>query len=259
MRNTSWLAIALGVGLGCAGALGAPGCTVTTSNADLDGGGFLFGDSAPGTGDDGGGATSPACNTCTYAQCAGQYSVCSTNTECTNAYECALQCNAGDTACVGDCLTAHPDGEAAYRALAACDLQAECLSCVGRCPAPDCSSITPPSGGDAGTVLPPADAGGGPSDAAPGDDGGPAPADAAAPPPDAGSVTACDQCQQAQCASQSAACAPGSPCATYNQCVIACANQACIDQCGAANPSGKQAATALGQCTATSCAGPCGL
>src|SRR5262249_34922842 len=91
-------------------------------------------------------------------------------------------------------------------------------------------------------------------------------ADAAAPPEDGGvaatdaaTVEDCATCTNGRCSSEKSACAQGSECDAYAQCLAACTDLACFDKCGTDHASGKVASQAPETCTITNCKAACGL
>jgi hypothetical protein len=72
-----------------------------------------------------------ACDTCVNASCCGDDLACSNSPDCVAIVRCvASQCQAGDQACITNCETLYPGGEAIYRSLAQCVL----TSCSTQCP-----------------------------------------------------------------------------------------------------------------------------
>jgi hypothetical protein len=216
--------------------IASQGCTVLTSDGVLDGGGFTGNDAAPLDGQ----APYSSCNECLFQGCVGQWAVCQNNAECMAIYICstAPSC-AANGACVDACFAAHPTGQSAYYSLASCDQYGQCGTCAATCGgAPASCPVTPPA--DAGTPPPDAE-----------------PLDAGTPPVDAGAVQSCTDCTTSQCGAEKSACATGSSCDLYTQCLAACADVPCIDTCGTNNPDGKAASGALGSCVTTKCASAC--
>jgi hypothetical protein len=257
MNRSKWIAAlgCLGVGLGAV--IAAQGCTVTTCTGNTCGGSIVSDqDGAPPIGsDDAGnpqavetGSTAPdPCNSCLYGQCVSDYSNCVANASCLSIYQCATSpaCAADGGNCVGDCYQAGTSvGQALYLALGNCDQAAECsnISAGAPCAALCNVSPCPVSVADAGGT---ADAGGEDS-AVPNDDAGTSGGN------DAAAVT-CSACTAASCSQQVAACAVGTECATYNQCLGGCATLECDTACASAYPNGATTAQALGTCTANKC------
>jgi hypothetical protein len=238
------------IGTGIGAAIAAEGCTVTTAACTASTcPGFDGGYIPPGSDDSGTtvvtdasfpedtGSTPPdPCNSCLYGQCVGAYSNCVANGSCLAIYQCATSaaCAADGGSCVQGCFNAgDATGQALYLALGECDLTAQCpnpgATCASVCN-PTAESCATPDGGseDSGAVDAGADAG-----------------------------QTCAACQASSCSSQLANCAAGTPCATYNQCVLGCTDQTCATACQNGDGAGFTAATALGSCTSTSCAAPC--
>lgn len=241
MKNGTTKLLTLSTALAALGALTivSQACTVITSDGTLDGGFTGTGDGSPPA--DSGPFNS--CNECLFQGCTGQWAVCQNNTECMAIYTCttAPSC-ASNQACIDACFTAHVAGQSSYYALATCDYYGECGSCASSCGGAPASC----------TVAPPADAGSPTADAtAP-------PNDAAAPPFDGGAVQSCTDCTSSQCGAEKTACANGTKCDLYSQCLATCADVACIDKCGADNAEGKDASQKLGACVASHCASACG-
>jgi hypothetical protein len=243
-----WVAIATLVGAGMGAAVSAQGCSTTTTCSGASCAGFTgptdedSGSPAPvgsedsGTApvlDDGsfidtGSTPTDPCNSCLYTQCVGAYSNCVTSSSCLGIYQCATApaCAADGGSCVQECFDAgDATGQALYLALGDCDQSAYCPN-----PGAACASVCNPAAStcaeDAGTA---ADAG---TDAA---------------------GSSCNDCQAALCSSQLSACAAGSQCAQYNQCVLGCGDTSCATACQSAYAAGYEAATQLGSCTLTSC------
>ena len=226
--------------LALVGALGAltlvsQGCTVLTSDGTLDGGGFAGNDASPLPPADSGPQYS-SCNECLFQGCAGQWAVCQNNTECMAIYMCstAPSCASSGT-CVDACYAAHPAGQSAYLSLASCDHYGQCGVCASTCGGAPADCPAPPPPADAGTPTP----------------------DAGPPPVDSGAVQSCTDCTTSQCGGEKSACATGTSCDKYSQCLAACADVPCIDKCGADDPAGKSASGALGSCVTTKCASAC--
>jgi hypothetical protein len=248
-------------------AVGSQGCTVTASDQPLDGG-------ITNPGDDSSIPSANDCNECLFEQCSGQWSVCQNSADCRAIYECAIK--PGTTAQgVGTCFCASPNGQRAYAALSTCDSVQMCnTTCASKCatrspscPAADfptadslgCPNTTQPDSGtvDSATV----DDSGGATDAASAPDTATAPDTSAPPPPvDAGVVAQdCNSCVSSQCSQQQQACASGTECDKFSQCVAACTDAQCVANCGTSSPTGQQASQALATCTSTNCATQCGL
>jgi hypothetical protein len=228
--------------------LAGSGCTIVTSDAPLDGGFF---DGA--SNDDS--ATPPpnGCNECLFQQCAGSWSVCQNDPECLLIYACATKPGC-DQSCVNNCFCGHPTGQTTYVALAACDSYYTCNACSAQCAPPSASCATPGViARDICGAPPPADAGS--TDATT-----PPPQDAAAlPPTDAAGVQDCTACTNSKCQGEKAACATGSECDLYAQCLAGCQDTACFNDCATAHESGKTASEALQSCTLNNCKSQCDL
>ncbi len=208
-------------------AMSAEGCTISSGNGDASDFSFDSGSS----GNDGGTGTqgNPACNSCLFQGCSGQWAVCQQSTECISIYQCATKAGC-DQNCVTQCFNDHPNGQKEYTALYTCDQSAACTSsCMSACNTPAASC---PSGGQ--------DGGGGTVDAAP-------------------PVLTCSDCTTQKCATENSKCAPDSDCDKYSQCVNACADLNCISGCGTTYAQGKTDSEALATCTSSSCKTECGL
>jgi hypothetical protein len=245
------------VGIAVGAGMAAEGCTVTTASCTastcpgFDGGYVPPGSDDSGTASDDSatvvtdasfpedtGSTPPdPCNSCLYGQCVGAYSNCVANGSCLSIYQCATSaaCAADGGTCVQGCFNGgDPTGQALYLALGDCDLTAQCpnssAACFSLCN-PTAEACTVPDGGseDGGAIDAGTDAGGG----------------------------TCPACQASFCNAQLANCAAGTPCATYNQCVLGCTDQTCATACQNDDAAGFTAATALGSCTSTNCAAQC--
>jgi hypothetical protein len=247
-----WVGLAGLVGVGMGATIAAQGCTATasvctgatcpgyTGPGDEDAGTTPTGSEDSGTVPvvtDGSppvdtGSTPPdPCNSCLYGECVGAYSNCVTNSSCLGIYQCATSpaCAADGGSCVQACFNAgDAAGQALYLALGDCDETAQCPN-----PGAPCASVCNPSAEtcaeDAGTAG--EDAGSG-ADAAGG---------------------SCNDCQAALCSADLNACAAGSQCAQYNQCVLGCSDTTCATACQSAYAAGYEAATQLGACTLTNC------
>lgn len=207
----------------CAAGSGA-GNFCCTPRVQGDGGGNDSStDSGPkADGGDGGGGN--ACYECLGNQCTGQWGACASNADCLTIYTCATKTGC-DQNCVNDCFNASPGGQNAYLALSGCDTAAECGVCQATCMTPS-STCAPADGGM---------------------------------PDDASAVMDCTTCTSTSCASEKSACAMGTMCYDYTQCLAVCKDAACIDACGLANMAGKTASEALGACVSMNCAMQCGL
>jgi hypothetical protein len=248
MKLGHWFAVLGCVGLGMGAVVAAEGCTATactgtgcngvTVPIDSDSGGtapVVDNDAAQVPPDTGSTPTDP-CNSCLYGQCVGAYSNCVANASCLDIYQCATApaCAADGGSCTQDCYNAGTaTGQTAYVALASCDQAAQCPNPGATC-ASVCNPLTACTSVDGGA-----------------EDGGAAPT-AEDSGTDAASLS-CTACQAASCSSELAACAAGSACAAYNQCVLGCSDSACSTACASAYSAGQTAATALGTCTTTSC------
>jgi hypothetical protein len=234
------------------GAAANQGCTVTTG-ALSDDGGITFPDndsSTPGSDSSTPIPADEACRECVYPSCTGPDAVCFNDPECYSIYQCAIgSTDAGPNNAL-DCFNAGTaKGQSEYNALFYCDLAAQCTTCTSQCASdnPRCDLLP-----DASTP-PPAPDSGGETDSGGGTDSSTA-ADTSAPPP----AQTCQQCTAASCATQTAACAAGTDCQAYLDCVQACQTAECVPGCGTSHAKGQTDSAALGSCTATSCAGPCG-
>ena len=228
---------ALSLPLGLAGVIGVSlgACSVSVGegdpNFDFDGGARVeTGTPTPPKNDSGVTVTPPgnqACNSCLFQGCSGQHAVCQGNSECIAIYQCATKTGC-DQACVNECFNAHPSGQKEYTALYTCDQDRTCSSCQTECNATQCPA---------------------PVDAGPVDSGT---EDAIAP-------VSCSGCTSSKCSGATAACAPGTDCDQYSQCIILCSDASCADTCGVAHPQGKAASESLASCTTSQCATECGL
>jgi hypothetical protein len=161
-----------------------------------------------------------------------------------------------DSTCVTNCYNAHPNGQALYYSLAACDNYGECGVCSQTCPQPSqCLGAADSGAPDSGSGV----------DAAQGVDAAPPPSDAgtqqdSAPACTTASTACCGSCTDSSCATQKAACATGTPCDQYTQCVAGCAVAdagGCIDDCGTTFAQGKSDSAALSTCVQTNCGTQC--
>lgn len=226
-------------------ALSPTGCTVLTNDSPLDAGVFEGGDGGP----------SKACPTCAVQQCTALYATCFDSPSCV-AIATSLHAPTCDETCDNAAFCAQPQAQGLYRELAACEDAAQCNACqltCGRKPesCPNPKAVPSPSvcgGADAS-----ADSA---SDAAPADGGA---SDAAADAGDA-AVPAPETCASCvtRCGDQKKACAIGSECDGYLQCAMACADAACVGQCGTSFASGRQAAKDLARCVRITCGTVCG-
>jgi hypothetical protein len=260
MKLGNWVTALGCLGLGVGAVLAGQGCTATASictgsTCQFDGGyvpppnedsgsgngsdtGAPSEDASPGT-DSASTAIDP-CNACLYGQCVGQYSNCVSDTSCLTIYQCATSpaCAQDGGNCVQDCYNAGTAvAKKLYLALGDCDQAAECMTVT---PSAACAATCNASAATC-TVY---DAGPSEDSAVPDDAG--AGADAAAP-------QSCNDCQAASCSMQLAACATGTACANYQQCLLGCATAACDTACATSNQAGASAASALGACTSMSC------
>jgi hypothetical protein len=211
-------------------------CTVLVSDAPFDGGvdGGADGALVDGATFDADADAAPAndCNACLVQACEDQWSVCASSADCMAIYTCATKPSCvTDTACVTACYNASPQGQKAYDAISSCDQAAKPCGCASAC-------------GVASGVCPMQDAAPEASDDAA--EGG-------------GNGVSCAACASQSCANENAACAPGTPCDAYGQCLASCTDSACIAQCISANADGRNASDKLGSCLSTNCAGACGL
>jgi hypothetical protein len=239
------------------------GCTITTSDKPLDDAGFPTGD------DDGSTGTTPTandCNECLFAQCGGQWSVCQNNADCRNIYQCATTPGGmGECSTSTCCFCGAPNGQKSYQALSTCDSFEMCnpASCADKCKAnkPVCPAAAFPSAEELGCPnTTQTDSGAPPDDSGAAADTSTAPDTSTPPQQDAGVVAQdCNSCVASQCASQQQACASGSDCDKYSQCVAACQNAQCVTDCGTTTPAGQTASAALATCTSANCASQCGL
>ena len=229
--------VALVASLG-AGLAAAQGCTSAASVctgsacAQTDAGVSRYDAGAPGADDDSGmviepEASSPAdpCNACLYGECVAQYSDCVADPACLTIYECATAppCAADGGTCIHACVAGEDAGaQALYLALTSCNDSAECSSASAPC-ASVCNTACPPV----------ADSGAG------------ATSD--------GAAASCASCQGALCASELAACASGTECADYNECVLGCSGTACDSACKTGIAAGYAAASSLASCTSSHC------
>ncbi len=73
-----------------------------------------------------------------------------------------------------------------------------------------------------------------------------------------GAVDACSSCSETQCASQWAACDASPDCTSLLDCLYACTDLACEDQCFSTHSAGAGALDAAGACEVAPCAADCG-
>jgi hypothetical protein len=243
--SIKWIA---SLGVGAVAALMWQGCTVTTTNgpaacgnlgaACCTGSTCSSGLTCGSDGTCGTPAAQTDCNDCLVNICINQWSVCANDSDCLAIYQCATGSGANVTTCI--CNGGHSSqAEDEYLSLSACDTQYECSSCQSNCasisptcPAPAVpNSATLCAGVDSGVDAPTLDA----------------------------TPTDCNTCVSASCATQAAACASGSDCDLYDQCLAGCSDATCSNACGTAHAPGQMAAQALASCTSTNCAAPCGL
>ncbi|CAN5229534.1 hypothetical protein BH09MYX1_BH09MYX1_12170 [soil metagenome] len=163
------------------------------------------------------------CNECSYQQCSGQFAACQSQTDCASIYQCSTKPNC-DQNCVNSCYASFPNGQAAYLSLASCNKVAGCGVCSGQCNYPSSSCQFPDAGTDSGTV-----------------------------------VQNCGDCTTTKCSSEKTACGQGSDCDAYSQCLSICTDIPCVDACGLAHESGRDASNAFGNCTQSKCKSECGL
>lgn len=260
MIRSKWFAALGCLGMGVGAVFTGQGCTATASLCtgstcpQFDAGYFPPVDdsgtpgvdsSTPTTdaGTDSGSTPIDPCNACLYGQCVSPYSNCVTNASCLAIYQCSTSpACAADGGCVQDCYQAGTStGQVLYLALGNCDQAAECSNVSASAPCATVCNVSPCSVPDAGSG----------DSALPGDDAG---TDAGA---DATASQTCSECTAANCSQQIAACATGTECAAYNQCLAGCASLACDNACGSAYPNGAAAAMALGNCTAANCSAQC--
>ena len=237
--------------LSLAALLASVGCTITTGNG-ATGTGNNFDDTpqSPNTQ-----PSNPDCNECLFQGCSGSWAVCQSSGECMAIYQCAVQPScAPDGQCVRGCFDAHPSGQAAYTSLYTCDQAFACGGCTSECTptAQTCQGVTPAYGPsptqttDAGT----------PTET----DSGTTPApDASQPTNPPTSPTDCNGCTATKCANEKGACAAGSDCDAYSQCVSACTDASCVSGCESSHASGKTASDQLATCVASQCATECGF
>lgn len=212
-------------GLAAAALFGAQGCVVTITDGGDSSTDF---DQYVPPGDSGSDApVVNQCNACSYQQCSGQFAACQSQNDCASIYQCATKPNC-DQNCVNSCYQSFPNGQAAYLALASCNKVAGCGVCSSQCQYPPASCQFPDGGADSGV------------------DSGP-------------TVLSCTDCTSTKCSSEKTACGTGSDCDAYSQCLAICTDIPCVDACGLAHPSGKDASNALGNCTQSKCKTECGL
>ncbi len=211
----------------------APGCTVALGPGTPSDGGCdpFFQNCTDGAPVDAAKEAAPPvnqCNQCLFGQCSGQWAVCQSSQGaggCMSIYQCATapSCN---QACVDACYKAGTAaGQKAYLSLSSCDTAGLCGACQSTCKTPPASCQVP----DGGTA------------------------------PDASVVQDCTTCTTNKCSTQKAACAQGTDCNDYTQCLAVCKDVSCINACGLAHPQGKTDSKALGDCTTAQCAKECGL
>jgi len=237
--------------LGTAGLLASGGCTGATEPDAEDAGVFEAQDATGGT-----------CASCVADQCTAAWALCLTSESCIEVRDCAR--GAPDAAaCTCEASTDGGGASAAklHRAFTTCNDARTCADpCAGHCTS---SCATPP------TTTPAACGGTAPAtdrdastdaegDAAL-DAGGADASDAALPSLPAASADACARCAETRCASAKNACAIGSECAAFLECSFACADGACVTECGRSHATGKVAAVELAACAQAGCGTECGL
>jgi hypothetical protein len=232
--GTRWLGVATAVGVLLGVTAVSQGCTLTTNDSGLDGGGFDGNSSPPFN----------ACDECVFQDCTGQWAVCNGNKECQAIYLCAVKAVGIDA--VTACYNAHPAGQSAYYALASCNEALACTTCSNKCA---------PSAGECPAPPPPVDSG----------------ADTGAPDsgtPDSGTVDSgtpepkpqdCSSCTVTKCGTEKTACGPNTVCEGYAECLNECEDVACIDKCGVDFAAGKEAQAKLSTCMLSNCKDICGL
>lgn len=257
MKTARWLGLGAPLGFAIAAlvATASEGCTITTGDSGLDGGGYNGNNNS-----DADTGTGNVCYQCLFQQCSGSWTVCQNDAECLATYMCATNCAsaANPQECVNACYCDHPAGQSKYVALAACDSYHECGTCKSECPTLATAEACVAPGSidrDICGVVPVDDAG---VDATPAEDAAP-PQDAALPPTDAAVVVDCTSCTTNICAAEKSACVSGSECETYTLCVAACTDSSCFDGCDSRYAAGKAASKALETCTVSNCKDACGL
>jgi hypothetical protein len=70
-------------------------------------------------------------------------------------------------------------------------------------------------------------------------------------------VDACEQCVEASCAGAWQACENDAECIALDECSANCADDACVQRCDEAHPTGVAPLVAFYECLGTSCADPC--
>jgi hypothetical protein len=209
-------------GLAAAALLGAQGCVITVTDSG-DSGTTYYDQFVPADS----GSDAPVtnqCNECSYQQCSGQFAACQSQNDCASIYQCATKPNC-DQNCVNSCYQSFPNGQSRYLALASCNKVAGCGVCSSQCQYPPSSCQFPDAGTqDSGTT-----------------------------------VLSCTDCTSQKCSNEKTACGAGSDCDAYSQCLAICTDIPCVDACGLAHPTGKDASNALGMCTQSKCKTECGL
>lgn len=215
--TSGWhLGITVGLASGAALGVAGVGCTVADDAAPEDAGVF-----------EGKEASTPTCDACLASRCTAAMALCATDEGCLAVRACAetAGCDATcRTSCA--CSASSADGgvsaESLYRAYAACIDAHACGACGAHC-ASTCTSGAPEA--SPGPCELPADA----KDAGEALDAGVVDAADAAVSP----VEACAACAGERCGAATRACAAGSECAAFLECVHACSAGACVEDCGA--------------------------
>jgi hypothetical protein len=244
-----------------------PGCTVLTNDGLPLDATVYDGPTEGGT---------PACTACVANECTAIWAVCLNDARCQAIHTCASASGCGAD-CRASCACSSTsssdastrdgggiDAVGAYAAFASCNDARTCSACKNDCAA-QCASGSPATtaascggGTDSGTDA-------GSDSGVDAGDGGDAAADDAGTETDGGttpvvpSVDGCASCTAGKCGDAKKQCVLGSECAAYLTCAKACADAACVDDCGRQHATGKAASVELAACTTASCSEVCGF
>jgi hypothetical protein len=150
------------------------------------------------------------------ADCANEAAACVSSPDCNDLAQCALGCN-GDPSCLADCINQFPNGLSEFEPLV------ECVGCVA-CPN-DCSQISQQLGCSGNSS------------------GNPGSCD------NGGDCAQCASCAATgACAPELSACLQSPDCQAVVDCVTACGQPDCIEQCIQQNPNASPEVDALISC-----------
>ncbi|WP_394838971.1 hypothetical protein LVJ94_18950 [Pendulispora rubella] len=240
-RTYRWKLALSAVLFGGIAVLSTQGCTITTSDDPIDGGGSNW---EPWDGKDAGnGNWRATCEGCNFDWCRSQWSTCQEDSECHKIYSCSIGCDkvapADYNQCTKNCYDQYPAGKTNYRNLAVCN---QFYSCSRNA----CQSICQDTADYCNAPAPEVDAG-------------------SSTPPPAPAPQSCFDCTTARCRAEKTRCSPGSSCEAYSKCTDACGAPnvtdpfQCVDDCGLARPDGKADSEAQSNCTTNQCRSECGL